>query len=252
MLFKKNQIKKFETFTILLFFFVVTTSSCSRKKVTPQKAVLASYEFPTKNIQLDCKKAFESLTLLLQNTDLKKVSFKKNFIKTHWIDNTFSFFSKEEEKILDKSAKFRLYLKGKPSSKNKKNCKLAIFKNQKVKYSHSSPWVSTPSDLNLEKEIFSKLTEGGDIQSNYLQDEDSDDESLEEDSEENGSETIEEVEEENSSKDETEEIESIESIESIEGIEGIEKVEKYKEEKNKIKEDEGDEESIESIESLES
>ena len=258
MLFNKNKIKRFETLFILLLCFGVITTSCSRRKIKPQKTILSSHEFPTKQIPFNCKKTFESLTLLLRTADLKRVSYKNKFIKTHWIDNTFAFFSREKDDILEKSAKFRLYLKGKTPSKAKNLCKLTIFKNQKVKYDHSSPWVSTTSDSRLENDLFSKLTEGVRNQSDDLPEEDLNDEPIEEDNEEDDSES--KASEESSSADDledtedtedTEDIEDIEDIESIENIESIEKVESTKKEKSKT-EDEDEEESIESIESLES
>ena len=247
MLFNKNQINRYKVIIIILFFFGAINSSCSRKKVKPQKTILASYEFPTKRIPLNCKKTFESLTLLLKRVDLKRISFKNNFIKTHWIDNTFSFFSKEENSILEKSAKFKLYLKGKKTKKNEDTCKLAIFKNQKVKYSSSGPWISAPSDLSLEKELFSKLTEGNGNEGDYLPNEELSDENVEGEEEEDSSDSI--VEEEGSLN---ETIEDPEDSESIEDIESIERVEAPKEGKDEVEEEGDEEESIESIESLES
>ena len=250
MLFKKNQINKYQVIIIILFFLGLITSSCSRKKAKPQRAQLASYEFPTRKVPFSCQKTFETLTLLLKRFDLKRVSFKKNFIKTHWIDNTFSFFSKEKNNILEKSAKFKLYLKGKTHSNNKESCKLTIFKNQKVKNDSSSPWNSTSSDLSLEEELFSSLMEGRKNKNEYLPIENE----AENDDGENDSDLA--AQEEDKA---IEDIEEAEDTESIEDIESIEKGETSKKEKinTNENEDEGedegeDEESIESIESLES
>ena len=112
--------------------------------------------------------------------DLKRVSFRQNFIKTHWIDNTFSFFDQEKENILNKSAKFKLFLKGKTPHKKKESCKLTIFKNQKIRYGQLSEWQSAPSDRYLEQQLFSKLTEKEKESSNYKPEEEEELESFEE------------------------------------------------------------------------
>ena len=232
MLFNKIYIKKPEVYIILFIFLGVFSSSCSRKKVKSQNKSLSSFEFPTKVIPFNCKKTFESLTLILKKMDLKRVSFKRNFIKTHWIDNTFSFFDQEKDNILDKSAKFKLFLKGKPPKKNKENCKLTIFKNQKVRYDRLSPWISTPSDRYLEQQLFSKITGEKKESSDYTPDENEDSEPFEGELEES------EAEDDSDQKDQ----ETIEDQDEVENIESIENLEKEKE----------DEESIESIEDLES
>ena len=249
MLFKKNQMNKNQMIIIVLFFLGTITFSCSRRKVKPQKSVLASYEIPTRKVPLNCQKTFETLTLLLKSADLKRVSFKNYYIKTHWIDNTFSFFSKERNNILEKSAKFKLYIKGKAPPNNNENCKLTIFKNQKVKQSALSSWTATPSDLILEDQLFSNLMEGRKNQGEYITDENQ----SESEYKENSSELI--AQEENTTIEDVEETEDIEEIEDIESIEDVEPIEKgetsKKEESNKKEVEDDDEESIESIESLE-
>ena len=143
---------------ILTFFLFIFGVSCQSKKAINNFKEIQSYEMPTKIIPSSCRKAIESLVLVLRNMDLKKISFSRGMIQTHWIDNTFSFFSQGKEEILDKSAKYRLFIKGTTLKNKNHHCKLTVFKNQKVKLETLSAWKSYPSDGNLEGLLFSKLS----------------------------------------------------------------------------------------------
>ena len=155
------------------------------------------------------------MVLILRHEDLKKISFNQGIIQTHWIDNTFSFFTQKDEEILEKSAKYKLLIKGKKPKNQKQHCKLTIYKNQKIKLNRSTPWKSSPSDGVLENLLFSKLTGT----SSSFQDDESteiEEENIEEEEEEE--ESIESIEEEKQESIEDIENESIESIEDIEKI----------------------------------
>ena len=222
----KNHLKFI--FFIILINFIGT--SCQSKKLTKVDFPFQSLEVPTETISQDCKKVIESMTLILRHADLKKISFNQAIIQTHWIDNTFSFFAQKNEEILEKSAKYKLLIKGKSPKNQNKHCKLTIFKNQKIKINRSAPWRSSPTDGVLENLLFSKLT----APSEPIEEEDESEEIIEEDTEEESIEAVEE-EMEDSPEESIESIEegkqeSIEDLEdeSIESIEDVESLGKKK------------------------
>jgi hypothetical protein len=208
---------------ILILFLFIFGVSCQSKKAINNVNDIQSYEIPTKVLPSNCRKIIESLVLVLKNMDLKKISFSRGMIQTHWIDNTFSFFSKGQKEILDKSAKYRLFIKGKPLKNKNHHCKLTVFKNQKVKLGTLTSWKPYPSDGNLEDLLFSRLLPPT-IPTDKMEEEGI--ESIEDDKEES-IESIEDDKEESIESIEDDKEESIESIEgdkeeSIETIEGLE------------------------------